>query len=561
MVLFTLISISFDFNYIPLFVVLAAAWVIPMGMSLLKLSRIPSVMVEIIAGFFIGQYIFNGFDASDLQYLEFLSLTGFIFLMFESGLDTDINKLLATLPKRKIKLEHLIKNPLLFGVIFFGLALILALFLVFLMNLFFDISNVWYFSLILTTTSVGVIVPVLKNRGEINSRYGQMLVTTGAIIDVVSIILFTFTAFIYKHGFEFKLLLIILIFLTFLLFYRAGTKLIKVNLFRKIIYQLSHATSQIKVRGTFFLIFIFTVLAQYLGKEVILLGAFLSGLLLSSYIQKSRSVLLIQLNGISYGFFIPIFFIMVGAQFNPEALKEFDNSFFLFFGATLIILYAVKIIPGMIWSGSFGSRKALSGGILMASQLGLMIAASQIGLEMGIISPGMNASFILLAVITLFLSPISYNLLNRHKAYKGEQVIIVGASSTGVLLARRMNMYGREAIVVENNKERHDDLKSKGINTYLGNGADMKTYRDINLKAEDHVVVLTSQDEKNYNICNLLREQFNHEKIISMSQNTQIENLLSNLDVQTLDKTRIMASTIENFHYPPHYLSCPHRIL
>jgi len=71
----TILNISFDFNYLPLLIVIALAWFVPMLMSLLRLSRIPTVIVEIIAGFFLGKYFLIHFSSEDTVVLDFLALT------------------------------------------------------------------------------------------------------------------------------------------------------------------------------------------------------------------------------------------------------------------------------------------------------------------------------------------------------------------------------------------------------------------------------------------------------------------------------------------------------
>ncbi len=86
-----------------------------------------------------------------------------------------------------------------------------------------------------------------------------------------------------------------LLFAAFYIFYRIGGRITQFNLFKKIVFQLSHAASQIKVRGTILVILVFVVIAQYIGKEVVLLGAFLAGILLSMFLHKGRSLLLIKL--------------------------------------------------------------------------------------------------------------------------------------------------------------------------------------------------------------------------------------------------------------------------
>jgi len=53
----------------------------------------------------------------------------------------------------------------------------------------------------MVTTSVAIVLPILKDRGETSSRFGQMVIIAAAVADILSIILFTFTAFIIKTGF------------------------------------------------------------------------------------------------------------------------------------------------------------------------------------------------------------------------------------------------------------------------------------------------------------------------------------------------------------------------
>ncbi len=546
-----ILSISFDFNYVPLLIVMAIAWLIPMFMSFIGLRKVPTVIAEIIAGFFIGKILLSCFPQSSMRTLEFLGLSGFLFLMFESGLGIDINKILDTLPRKKLTYSRFMSNPLLVGLSMFIITLILSYASTLLLDMVISIKNKWYFSLILVTTSVGIIVPVLKNRGEINSRYGQMIILAAAVADVLSIVLFTFTAFTIKNGFEFKLLLILLLFVVFLVFHRIGLRVAKISIFKRLLTELEHATSRIKVRGTILIILIFLVMAQFLGHEVMLLGAFLGGLLLSSFVHRERSVLSLQMEGMGYGFFIPIFFIMVGVQFDPTNLHEFDQSLYLFLGLLILVLYGVKIIPAFFWQRLFGKRKAVSGGILMASRLSLIIAASKIGLDMDIISPGINACFIIMAVVTCLLSPVLYNYLNPQNIFKNQKCVIVGGGSTAVLLSRRLDMHNRQSIIIENDEKRFKEILRKGLNAIYGDGKYIAPYNEVNLKPFDHVVVLTPDNNANLEICKLLKEYFRHDKIITKSDSLKIEQKLHSLEVNTVDTVRTIASTIENFIIRP----------
>lgn len=544
------LNISFDFEYLPLLIVVAIAWAVPMLLSVLRLQRIPSVIVEIIVGFFIGRYLLMDSSSGSMEILEFLALTGFIFLMFLSGLEIDTDQIMASFPRRKLTLPRFLRNPLLVGIVFFILTLGLSYGGATALSSVVFIPNVWYFSLIMVTTSVGIIFPVLKSRGETIGHFGQMLIMAAAVADILSILLFTFTAFIISKGFRPELLLVFALFALVYVFYVLGKKL-ETTIFRRISFQLAHAASQISIRGTLLIMLVFVVLAQLLGEEVILLGAFLSGLLLSFFLHKERSLLLIKLDGMGFGFFIPIFFIMVGAKFNPSHLAEFDNSLIPFLILLLILLYAVKVLPAFLWVRLFGRRRAIAGGFLMASRLSLIIAASTIGLGLGAITEGINASFVMMAVVTCLVSPLVYNGLNPMDKRKGKKVVIVGGSSTGVLLARRLQVHGRNVIIIEHDPARYKEIKLKGMTVLMDDGTDEHVFWKLGLLASDNVVVHTGNDDENIKVCRMLRKEFQHENVISKSTESTIEQSLKRLNVEILDVRRTLAATIENLILRP----------
>lgn len=546
-----LLSLSFHFDYYPLLLVATVAWVVPILLSLLRLRKIPSVIVEIIFGYLLGHFILTNHTTPSFHILEFLALSGFIFLMFLGGLEIDMDQLLASFPKRKLSYSRFVGNPLLAGLAHFAIAIALSFGATLLLAHLINIPHVWYFALIMGTTSVGIVLPVLKNRGELSSRFGQMMIIAAALADILSIILFTFTAFIIKNGFKIELFYILFLFLLFYIFYRLGNRLKRVKPLKKLAFQLSHAASQIGVRGTMVMILLFVVLSQYISEEVVLLGAFLSGLILSTLLHKERSVLMIKLDGMGYGFFIPIFFIMVGMQFDPSALKEFDQSLFGFLGLLLLTLFLIKIVPSLLWTRQFGRQKAVAAGFLMSSRLSLIIAASAIGLQLGVITPGINASFILMAIITCLLSPVIFNWINPEKLTEGDKTLIIGGSSTGVLLARRMNIHGKKVILIEKDKKRYHEIKNKGLYVIYGDGMDKQIYEQVKLSPDNYVVIETGQDKFNYEIGNFLRNELMHEKIIMRACKMPCIEKLNRLGVESVDLHRVLATAMENLIFRP----------
>ncbi len=546
-----LINISLHVDFFPLMIVLTLAWIAPVVLSLANMGKVPTVIAEIVLGYVIGHFFLERFSPESIKILDFLALAGFIFLMFLSGLEINVDQIVASLPRKRLTISTFLKNPLLVGITHFGITLVLSYISTLALSQIIHIPSVWYFSLIMVTTSVGIILPILKNRGEIAGHYGQMLIITAAVADIFSILLFSFTAFTLKNGFKIELLYIFVLFFIFYIFSIIGQKLKGMALFKKMGFQFSHSALQIKVRGTILIILIFVVIAQFIGEEEILLGAFLSGLLLSGFLHKGRSLLILKMDGMGFGFFIPIFFVMVGMTFDTSAFSEFDSSIIWFLLALIVTLFSIKLIPSLLWVRLFGFKRAIAGGFLVSSRLSLIIAAAAIGLEMGVITEGINASFILMAVITCLLSPVIFNTLNPKSVLDSSKTIIVGGSSTAVLLTRRLHAHEKKSIIIESNIDRFHAIKEKGLNVVHGDGTMESIFRQLKLASNNYVILECGDDQTNLKIAHMLREQFLHENIIARTKLKAIENKLNLLNVDTADERRVMATTLENLILRP----------
>jgi Kef-type K+ transport system membrane component KefB/Trk K+ transport system NAD-binding subunit len=544
------LNIMLKVDFFPLLVILFVAWLVPVVLNLIKIKRIPAPVLEMLFGFVLAWYLRDYVSEATFFSLDFLSLIGLIFIMFLSGLEIDVDQMIGALPAKKFRLKEMIYNPLFFGLIHFSGTLVLSLGLTFVLSLWFPIHHIWFFSLILTTTFLGLVLPVLKERGETASRFGQMVIISAAIADILGIILLTISAIFLRFGSSPEVLLILVLFLLFIVVYRLGTRF-QMNLFKRITFQLSHAASQISIRGSMVLLLAFISVAQFMGQEGIFLGAFLSGLLLSVFLHKGRSLLLLKLDGMGYGFFIPIFFVMVGFKFEIHSLREFDSSLWIFLVLLTLVMFVVKLVPSLLWTRQFGLKRAVAGGFLMSARLGLVIAAASVGLELNAITPGINSSFIIMAMITCLISPILYDLIFKRRIFLEDKTVIVGGSSVGVLLARRMKMHGKSSVIIEKESGRFNDLNEKGLHVIHGDGEDVSVYESLQLTPGNTVVVLTGSDDVNLRICSLLRKELLHEKIISKPSTSRIEHHFRQLGVESIDSRRILATTIENLIFRP----------
>lgn len=538
---------EFNADFLPLFIVLVLAYLSPLITSQVRGVNIPSVVMEIIIGIVIGPHVLNLLPHA--EYMEFLGLMGFIFLMFLSGLEIDVSRVINSLPRRKLTLTRYLTNPLLVGITIYVGTLMLAVLGAMFLSFFVTINHIWYFALIISTTSVGIIMPVLKHRSETKQHFGQMLILAAAVADILSILLFTFTTTLIRKGPRFEVLLILSLFLAFIVLYWIGKYIRNFRIFKKLQYRLSHSASQIKVRGALAMILLFLIVSQLIDAEVIL-GGFLAGILLSYFINKDRSSLLLKLDGMGYGFFIPIFFIMVGSKIDLSVFAD-SNKLIFFLAALFIILYVIKIIPSLIWYRLFGWKKAISGGLLLSSRLSLIIAASQIGLNLGVITPAMNTSFVILALVTCFVSPVLYNNLNRRRELHEDKTIIIGGGGAGVFLARNLWMHDKNSVIIEQNYEKVESLSKKGFNIIHGNGANASIYKLINLEPHNYIVILTNSEERNLKIANILKERLKHHNIITFASKKERLQKLKNLGIDYLDGSQVIAIAIENLIFRP----------
>ena len=112
-------------------------------------------------------------------------------------------------------------------------------------------------------------------------------------------------------------------------------------------------------------------------------------------------------------------------------------------------------------------------------------------------------------------------------------------------------MHARAAVIIEKNKKRYNEILSKGLDAYHGNGLDPTIYKKVKLSPSNYVVVITDSDKDNIEISRLLREEFGHEKIISRSGTSKIELELLRLGVDIIDTPRVIATTVENLILRP----------
>ncbi|MEO9871018.1 cation:proton antiporter domain-containing protein [Ekhidna sp.] len=527
-----------DINYEPLFIIFIIAWLVPLLLSWLEVSKIPAVVVKIVLGVVIGPYVLDLMD--ETPYMDFLAQTGFLILIFLAGLEIDVNKIISSFP-RKFRMFDMVSNTLIVAIIIYFCSLILSLPVAWLINQFIEVDIVFY-SLILPTVALSITVPILKSDGELTRRFGQILLMEGAIATVMSIILISIYSGVLKNGFEVELLLFSVIFFVFIVTYILGKKLVKVRVFQKLLYKLEHAASQIRVRGAVVLLLLFVIVAHLIDTEYVM-GAFFAGTLLSMFVSKERSALLFKLDGMSYGFFIPIFFIMVGVNLDLSALSNFQESIPLIL-SLIVSFFFIQIIPSLVMTRIFGLKKAIAGGVLNTARMGLTIATAQIGLSLGVITTADNAGIVAASIIVSLISPLIYQFFRSEKE-EHHGIYILGGSRASLYLAERLNMHDSSCITYLQNQEILPEFDQKGIRHESVVKLDNDFLSTLYFRPTDLVIVLSESRILNLNLTRYIKNELNHNKIITRKQSAAHDLIDPQGELKIVDHDEVLASHIE----------------
>jgi Kef-type K+ transport system membrane component KefB/Trk K+ transport system NAD-binding subunit len=536
-------------NYWPLFIVLLIAWVVPLALSWLEIGKIPAVIVEIIMGVMIGPFVFDLVE--DTRYMDFLANTGFLFLIFLAGLEINVDKIVRSLPRSKPRMIDLLSNPLLLAIFIYFSSLLLSFPFALLLDQFKDV-DVLFFTLLMPSIALSIIVPILKADGELTRKFGQVLLMTGAIATIMSIILIAVYSGILKNGFEVELFLFSIIFVVFIVTYWAGKRITKVRTFQQLQYKLEHAASQIRVRGAVVLLLLFVIVAHWIETELVL-GAFFAGALLSMFVNKERSALLFKLDGMSYGFFIPIFFIMVGVNLDLSALTHFNES--IPFILTIVAgLFLTQMIPAFIMARVFGWKQALSGGILLTARLGLTIATAQIGLSLGVISTADNAGIVTASILVSLLAPFGYRLLQDRREHR-HHVYIMGGSKSSLMLAERFFMHNISCLTILQNHELAAEFDRQSLHHKTVDDLLDFVRTKLELRTADLVIILTESRQMTLDIAKHIKHEMNHGKIILRKQSASHELVDKNNEIKLVDSDEIIANHIEDMIVRPDAVS------
>jgi Kef-type K+ transport system membrane component KefB/Trk K+ transport system NAD-binding subunit len=499
-------------SFYPLLIVVFLAFIVPITLSRFKRLRLPIVVGEIIVGIIVGRSGLGWVQHHD-PILDLLAELGFVFLMFLSGMEIDFSSLGSAGGTRSQGKSPM--GPVQLGGLSFLLTLTLSVMIGFGLVQFELVSSPWMIALILSTTSLGVVVPVLKERGLSSGRFGQTILVAALIADFATMLLITVVVAALSHGLTLDILLIGVLFVAFFLMYQFGMLFFnRIPGVRRLLDELSTATAQIKIRTAFTIMLIFVALAEMLGTEIIL-GAFLAGAIISLLSTNEDAETMHQLESFGFGFFIPIFFIMVGVDFNLDALLASSQALLLL-PVLLIAAIIVKVLPSLVFRLNFNWRETLGAGALISARLSLIIAASAIGLRLGVISEPVNAAIILVAIITVTIAPLIFvRLIPEGEKEAQRPTIVVGAGVLGLQVAEQLRGHNDKVVVMDSKEARIERARAQGFEAVLARTDRYDPAAEPFLDLAQRLVCLYSNVDKNYRVCEYVRSTYGIDHIVT----------------------------------------------
>ena len=363
---------------------------VPVVLALVPALPLPGAVLEVIAGIVIGPSAL-GWVHVDAA-ITVLSDLGLGMLLFLAGLEIDVSGLRGPLARRA-GLAFAASAGLGVGA---GYALSGAG-----LN-----GRPLFLAVVLMSTSAGLLLPVLKDAGEETTRFGQLVMTAAALAEVATILLLSllFSATSRTSASRLASLVIFLALLAVLAL--ALGRVRRLDALDRMLDRLEDRSAQLRVRATLTLALAFGVLAYQFGFASIL-GAFAAGLLVRAIDltgHRPHPQFETKLQGIGFGFLIPIFFIATGVRFDLRALLSHPVALAevpLF----LIALLAVRGLPALAYVRLVGRRRSEVAGLMQATSLTFVIVATQIGVAARIISTTTSASLLAAGLLSAALFP------------------------------------------------------------------------------------------------------------------------------------------------------------
>lgn len=376
-------------QYGGLIVVAAVAFAAPLLARATPRGLVPSVVLEIVAGIVVGPQVLRLVQPTGGVYL--LYLLGFGFLLFLAGQEIEVERFRG--PTFRLTAASFAVTVAVAFPIALGLRQVAAG------------ASLQLLALALTASSLGVLVPVLRDAREVDTDFGQLVVMAGSVGEFAALLLLTvlFSAASKPAWVEVAYVLG----LGAVAF--AGAiglrRLWRSAWLRKVLLATDQSTSQLRVRGAFLILLAFAAAAHEFGVDT-LLGSFIAGIVLrvtDSDDRPSQERYREKLRAIGFGFLVPVFFIVTGVRFDVRSLAS--GSSLALVPAIVAAILVARAGPALLYRKRLGTRPAVAAGLLQATTLTFPVVVAEVGTGLGLLTPAVAAALVGAALLSVLLFP------------------------------------------------------------------------------------------------------------------------------------------------------------
>src|SRR5919206_2344525 len=246
-----------DVSFTNVAIVAAVAFVAPLALGLVPRLRLPAVVLEIVLGIVVGPQALGWAEVDGA--VQVLNLLGLAFLLLIAGLEVDFDRLRG----------RLLRVTGIGFVASFAIALAAGLGL----HAAGVVKSPLLVAIMLSATSLGVVIPVLKDSGRADTPFGQLTIAGASIADIATVVLLSLFFSGESSGAGAK---VVLLGGFAALIAAVGLTILGVQRSMRVsaaLVRLQDTTAQIRVRGAFLLLVVFVVLAEQFGLESAANGA------------------------------------------------------------------------------------------------------------------------------------------------------------------------------------------------------------------------------------------------------------------------------------------------
>jgi Kef-type K+ transport system membrane component KefB len=347
---------------------------------------LPTVVVEIVLGILIGPQVLGW--ASVDSYIAFLENFGLVFLFFFAGIE--------------VVEKHVPPRTLARGTLGWAGSLVVGCAIGFALHAGGLNAEGWLIGVALATTALGTLVPVLSDAGLLPTPLGRAVLGTGVAGEFWPIVVISvFLTGVYGARTE-AILLVVFGFVV------AGCAVMvtraRPTAVLRVLRDTIHTTGQAAVRLSVLALAALVLLANDVGFDFVL-GALAAGLIVGLVLDTpSGEVVRMRLEGIGFGFLIPIYFVVTGMTFDLDSFLTVNGL--LLAAMFLGLLLVTRGVSAFLWLRELGRRPTGALVLFGATGLPLIVAIVDIGMDRGAIAENVGASLIGAGMVSVLVFPL-----------------------------------------------------------------------------------------------------------------------------------------------------------